>query len=106
VNQNGQDLTAERIDGVPPASDQLGEFVGNYYSDELGTTYTLVVQNGKLIAQHRRHDDIPLTPTDKDRFHGDAWWFRQVSFQRDQNQDITGFRLTGERVRNLWSSAK
>lgn len=102
ITQNGQDFTAERIDGAPAAADQLNEFAGDYYSNELGTTYTLVVQNGKLIAQHRRHDDIALTPTEKDRFHGDAWWFGQVSFRRGDHQEITGFRLTGGRVRNMW----
>jgi hypothetical protein len=102
VNQAGQDITAQRVEGAPPRPDQLGEFAGDYYSDELGTTYTLVVQNGKLVAQHRRHNDIAMTPVESDQFHGDAWWFGQVCFQRDQNRDITGFRLTGEHVRNLW----
>jgi CubicO group peptidase (beta-lactamase class C family) len=102
VNQNGQDFTAERVEGVLPAPDQLGEFAGDYYSEELGTTYTFAVLGDRLVAQHRRHDDIPLTPTQKDGFHGDAWWFQQVSFQRDPNGNVTGFRLTGGRVRNLW----
>ena len=26
----------------------LAEYVGDYYSDELGTTYSLVVKNGQL----------------------------------------------------------
>gem|GEM_PF-73727 len=102
VNQNGQEFAADRLEGAPPAPEELGPFAGDYYSDELGTTYTLVLRGGRLIAQHRRHNDIPLTPAEKDRFHGDAWWFRQVSFQRGPKQDITGFRLTSGRVRNLW----
>ncbi len=78
----------------------LKEYEGSYYSDELGTFYDLTVQNDTLIATHRRHEDIYLTQTGKDKFRGSAWWFGKVEFQR-KGGDITGFLLTGNRVRNL-----
>ena len=100
-HQGGQDMPGKRVEAVPPTPEQLAEFVGDYYSDELGTIYTMIVQDGKLTAQHRRHDDIPLTPTIADEFSGKPWWFLWVRFSRDEDQKITGFRLTTGRVRNL-----
>jgi len=86
------------VETVSLTPEQLAEFVGDYYSEELGTFYTIVVQDGKLVVQHRRHDDMQLTPTAEDEFAGAVGQFH---FQRDEDQKITGFRLTGGRVRNL-----
>jgi hypothetical protein len=93
-------LSAKRL-SAPSAAAQLTEFGGDYYSPELGTTYTLVVKDGKLVAQHRRHDDISLTELDGDLFSGNRWFFQTVQFTRDSQKRITGFRLTSGRVRNL-----
>ena len=79
---------------------ELREFAGRYYCDELGTTYTIVIQNKQLMAKHRRHDDVPLNRVD-DHFVGEQWFLSQIRFQRDESNQVVGFRLTGGRVRNL-----
>jgi CubicO group peptidase (beta-lactamase class C family) len=76
------------------------EYVGDYYCDELGTTYTISIKDNQLVAKHRRHDDIPLTRSG-DHFIGEQWFFSEIRFQRDGKNRVTGFRLTGGRVRNL-----
>lgn len=86
---------------VAPTVEQLGEYAGTFYSEELGTAYTLVVREGTLVAQHRRHDDTALVPTLRDRFLGDNWWLRRVEFTRDEQGRVDGFRVTVGRVRNL-----
>ncbi len=95
-----QNLSAKRLNAPAPA-EQLTQFTGDYYSPELGTSYTLVVKEGKLVAQHRRHDDIPLTELDGDLFSSNRWFFQSVQFTRNSEKRITGFRLTSGRVRNL-----
>ena len=97
------DTTAEPTEETgfkPLAPEQLTEFKGNYYTEELDTTYTIDVRGDQLVAQHIRHDDILLTYTDG-HFVGDAWFFPEVHFTRDGTKRVTGFRLTGGRVRNL-----
>jgi CubicO group peptidase (beta-lactamase class C family) len=86
----------------PPAPAELARFAGTYYSEELGTSYTLGVEDGGLVARHRRHEPIPLIATLPDRFAGSAWWFRQLRMERGEDGEITGFRVSGGRVRNLW----
>lgn len=80
---------------------QLWEFSGRYYSEELKTEYRIIVQDGQLVATHIRNGDVVLAPVKKDQFTGDQWWFRNISYFRDENDKIIGFRLTSGRVRNL-----
>jgi len=94
-----QDQTEKESETISP--EQLEEFAGDYYSDELGTVYTMTIQGGQLVAQHRRHEDAQLNATAVDQFEGKNWWFPQINFERDENQKVTGFMLTGGRVRNL-----
>ncbi len=102
VNQIGyRGMRANRVKSFTPTPDELKAFTGEYYSEELGTTYTIVFQDSQLVAQHRRHDEFPLSPTIVDHFASQRWWFRNVDFQRDNHGKISGFNLTGGRVRNL-----
>jgi hypothetical protein len=101
LEPRGQILHGKRAEPPDLVPAQLREYAGNYYSDELGTTYTVVVQDGKLVAQHRRHDDITLTPLDQDTFLGSQWFFQRVRFTRDKEGHVTGMRVTGGRVRNM-----
>ena len=94
-------IVADRVELVRPSAEELGAYVGDYYSEELGTTYTLVMEHNRLVAQHRRHGDVALSPTVADQFSSFRWFFRAVVFTRDDHGDVTGFRLTGGRVRNL-----
>ncbi|MXZ10535.1 MAG: beta-lactamase family protein [Gemmatimonadetes bacterium] len=91
---------SERTETESLSPEQLSEFEGDYYTEELDTTYTIGVRGDRLVAQHRRHDDISLTCND-DHFVGDVWFFPEVYFTRDGTGQVTGFRLTGNRVKNL-----
>jgi len=93
-------VTGKRVASGTELSGGLEVFEGRYYSDELGTFYDLTVQNDTLVALHRRHEPITLTRIRKDGFRGNAWWFGKLEFQREDGK-ITGFLLSGSRVRNL-----
>lgn len=101
LHRGGQDVPVKRIESTAPTLDQFSEYVGNYYSDELGTTYTIAIQNDQLAVQHRRNKDTALKPVAADQFSGNSWWFSEIQFERDADRNVTGFRLTGGRVRNL-----
>ncbi|MYC74738.1 beta-lactamase family protein [Candidatus Poribacteria bacterium] len=103
VEASESDKATEPDEGIksePLSPEQLTEFEGDYYTEELDTTYTIRVRGDGLVAQHRRHDDIVLTYVDG-HFRGDSWFFPEIHFIRDDTGRVTGFRLTGNRVRNL-----
>lgn len=106
LHQHGQDIVANRIDAPLFDSNQLEQFAGDYYSEELGTFYTISIKDSMLVARHRRFGEIQLSPTIKDQLSGNKWWFQNVNFIRDENQMVTGFNLTGGRVRNLLFTRK
>ena len=88
---------------VPMKADPavLPKYAGDHYSEELGTTYSIVLKEGRLIAEHRRNPDVLLTQEAKDKFSGNAWYFSNVSFTRDGDNRINGLTVSGSRIRNL-----
>jgi hypothetical protein len=101
VNMGGQVMTALRLPDFDASAVNLAELTGDFYSSELNTNYTFVVESGKLIARHFRTGDVTLTPSKTDVFSGNRWYFSQVEFIRDRNKKITGCKVGNGRVRNL-----
>lgn len=108
LNQNGQHhATRLRTDsGEEEASEtdvdawipDLDDFTGRYYSEEAETFYTLVIEDGALILQHRRIRDNKLTPGKQDGFSGQGG---PVEFERDRNGRVVAFYLSNTRTRNV-----
>jgi len=101
VNMGGGERIIMRVPAADSAKTNLQEYAGDFYSDELSTTYTMVVESGKLIARHFRTGDIQLTLSGQDQFSGNRWYYSKVAFNRDSNGKISGLQVSGGRVRNL-----
>jgi CubicO group peptidase (beta-lactamase class C family) len=78
---------------------ELVQYAGRYYSQELDTSYTFVVKDGKLVLQRKKFEDAPLTPGAVDSFT-DAD-LGTIKFTRDSKNAVTGFELNAGRVRHL-----
>jgi len=101
VNMGGQEHIAMRVPDFDPSKINLSDYTGDYYSDELSTSYSMVVESGKLIARHFRTGDVTLIPSRADQFSGNQWYFGNIAFVRDPNGKVTGCIVSGFRVRNL-----
>ncbi|MGB8490748.1 MAG: serine hydrolase [Bacteroidales bacterium] len=101
VQIGGGEQIAMRMPDFEPSKINLSEYSGDFYSPELSTTYTMVVESGKLIARHFRTGDVLLTLTKPDQFSGNKWYFGRIVFTRNSNGNITGLNVSGGRVRNL-----
>ena len=86
---------------IKPSERDLTPYVGRYFSEEVGTYYDLRDEDGLLIAHHPRNGSIFLSPRDGDTFAGTRL-LGSVRFARSEAGDVTGFRLSGGRVLNLW----
>ena len=80
---------------------ELAAYTGDYFSEELHTTYRLMIEDGGLVAWHPRVASAELVATDVDRFAGNNFRFANLSFTRNAEGAVNGFLLTGPRVRNL-----
>jgi CubicO group peptidase (beta-lactamase class C family) len=82
------------------AKENLEKFTGYYFSEELQTTYSVILEDGNLIARHMRTGDINLRPVSENLFRGDTWHISRILFEKKDGK-ITGFRASGGRVWNL-----
>ena len=81
-----------------PNAAQLGEFVGDYTSEELGVRYTAYVEAGALKVRFRPAERFTLVPAFKDAFEGDGNIFR---FTRSSDGAVDGFRVYAGRARHV-----
>ncbi len=100
VHQHETDFPAPRVEPWMPSLRDLAALAGHYFSPELETVYTLVVEGGKLMAKHRLHPDFELTPTEEDTYSG-APFFGTARFEMDSSGEPTGMRVSNGRVLNL-----
>jgi hypothetical protein len=79
----------------------IKEFTGTYYSEELNTTYTFYSKENRLIANHQRTGDFKLKAIKNNFFIGNKGSFRDITFTRNKNYLITGFKVSSSRAKNI-----
>jgi CubicO group peptidase (beta-lactamase class C family) len=94
-------IRAPRVGAASDSADDVHDYVGEFYSEELDTSYRVAVENGILVARHRRHGDIPLVHLAGGEFRGTRWFVPTLEFDRDDRGRVIGFRITQERSRNI-----
>jgi len=88
----------EAIKLVKPTPEELKDYKGDYFSEELQVTFRLALKEGKLYFVHRNAPKTPLRPTLKDRFNVREW---KINFIRNTEDRISFFSLSAGRVKNL-----
>jgi CubicO group peptidase (beta-lactamase class C family) len=100
--QNGHQGSARRLDRRPLRSEQLAEYEGQYYSDELDVTFGVYANQGRLCLKAPRVPDIfQFNFSDPDgknvlKHLVDDQFMRSygtIDFSRDPNGKIAGFRI-------------
>jgi len=102
LHQNG-DNHATRLEGDEaeewePTAEDLADFAGRFFSDELETFYAFAVEDGTLVLHHRRLDRAELEPGEEDQFSVGGLSF---AFERDRNGQVIGFYLSNVRTRDV-----
>jgi hypothetical protein len=96
-NKTDRETPHKKASAVTPlTAEQLKEYTGSYYSDELPATYILTAEKGKLYFKHRN------APRGALRFVGDDVFrsgYGKVSFHRGEGDRIISFYLDADRVR-------
>lgn len=93
----GWDSIGKRIESVTLTDEQLKEYVGDYYSDELQTAYNIYFKDRKPFVKIPNYPEVELKIAGKDVFDGRFI----ISFQRSEADKIRGFLLDGGRVKRL-----
>ncbi len=87
-----------RAAAVTPGRAQLAQYAGDYWSPELRVSYRVELADSSLVLHPFKHPKVGLLPAYQDAFLGGQ--AGTVRFVRTKGR-VTGFRLTGGRVRNV-----
>lgn len=100
LHQNGNHV-ARKIE-FEPTREELREYTGRYFSDEIETLYTIVLEDSSLMLQHyQMEDDIKLTPGNIDSFGG-GFPIADISFERNEAGEVIGFKASNGRTRGVY----
>jgi hypothetical protein len=94
IAQGPDGKTYRRYPGVEPEEVNLAEYVGYYWSDDLGTAYEVRMEEGRLVFWHRKIGNRPLMPRFPDGFTAGA----SILFTRDSLGVVDGFTQSSGRV--------
>jgi len=94
VVDNGKPLIVTRAGAAATTPEQLSAYTGNYYSEELGSAFTLVLKEGKLMLQRRKWADVELSALYEDVFRNDSNRIGTLFFARNSAKEVTAFSLT------------
>ncbi len=99
AEEESRSETAEPAGTVAPTLDaaMLARYAGTYDSDEIGATYTVAVEGGRLVLHRRRAKPVDLVPTGTDAFTADGLRF---AFQRRGGR-VVGMTVDAGRTRGL-----
>ena len=103
LHQNGDQRATrleddEEVEAWAPTAEDLADFAGRFYSEELETFYDFEVEDGELIMHQRRLGRVVLSPGEEDSFSGGGFSF---GFERDRNGEVIGFYLSNVRTRDV-----
>lgn len=96
---DGDTLLYDAVEHWQPTPAQLAAYAGRYRSDEAETTYTAVVEDGRLVLRRRPDTRTELTPVYADGFTTPQGAL--VRFVRGTDGRVQAMTVSVERVRGL-----
>ena len=104
ISSNNSILKFTKYEDKAPTPEALKSYTGTYYSPELETSYTISLKDGKLYGYHSRFGEFEIRILKKDVLD---WSGMSISKHiRDKKGNVLGFRITLNRIRNLWFEKK
>jgi hypothetical protein len=99
--QNGIETIAPKIFLVKPTPQQLQEYAGAYFNEELNLRFAVELRGDRLLIIIPGQSDFRLAPDELDRFAIGWRIFPMVIFQRDKQNRVAGFIIDSDPVRDL-----
>lgn len=100
LNQDGETTDVPRVKPFDISTIHLSDYIGDYYSEEMMTSYNISVVDSNLRVKHIRVSDFIIFPYEVDLFSDKGWFFSQVQFIRNSENKVTGFKVSNGRARN------
>jgi hypothetical protein len=100
--EGGVPVPYEAVNGPLPEATHFADYSGSYVNDELRATWTLVVQNGKLVRRQWMTEDQEVEPAFPDGFIADLSEGQfLMHFNRDGGGRVMSFDVATDMVRPM-----
>jgi CubicO group peptidase (beta-lactamase class C family) len=99
VQEGRKPVVFEAQETMNPTLEQLKEYTGAYYSDELDAVYRVEIEGDKLVLKRKKYLPTSYIVAFKDAFNNPAMGTFQ--FTRDSQRRINGFVINAGRIRNF-----
>ncbi len=86
----------EEVQPADTSARALAQYVGTYWSEELGGSLRITIENGGLVLHVRPAERVTLRPSYKDSFLIQGT--QSIRFLRDRSGRVTGFGVFAGRV--------
>jgi hypothetical protein len=87
-----------KVDTATLNEKTMANYVGEYYSEETESKFTVLIKSGKLVVHRDPKADYILTPLYKDGFNSSAG---TIYFERDKFNNIIYMKIFVGRARNV-----
>ncbi len=74
--------------------ENLGDYIGDYFSEELSVYFRVEIKGSGLIAKNNFHNVINLVNKWNEDFKGDRWFMDSIEFYRNDEGKISGFLVS------------
>lgn len=96
-----EEFLFKKIDYKPIDSSKLKEYTGTYVNKDFGVVYNLSNRDDKLILKSLRNGESVLQHVVDDTFSSNMYFFRNVSFDRNDKNSIDGMNINYKGKENL-----
>lgn len=100
-SQGGEEGVAPKIFRVKPTPQELQEFAGSYFNDELNLRWEVELREAGLVLLMPGQPEVRLAPDEQNRFAGGSRTVPMIVFQRDAQNRVIGFIIDRDSVRDL-----
>lgn len=102
LHQGGLDMPMRRTEAEPLTEAALAEFAGRYLSEELEAFYEIEAEDGGLVLRHVDMEPVALRHREGDDFTTEVIFLATIEFERDEEGQVTGLRVSNGRTRGVW----
>src|SRR5260370_24478388 len=92
-------FSGARLELLQPIVAKVTRFSGDFYSEELDTTYTLSVEDGRLTIRNHDNPRVQLDAAAQDEFYASD--FGTIVFHPDASHRVSGFTLFTQAARGI-----
>ncbi|NMM47441.1 serine hydrolase domain-containing protein [Marinigracilibium pacificum] len=91
--------TYQKVDPWSPKLQDLPEFEGKFWSDEIESSYSLEIKDDQLTVTHRWLEEVRLSPVTQDIFKSGGIY---VQFIRNDKNEVSGLMVHTPRTINVY----